>query len=175
MSINPNVNQEQWSELMAFLAPKAMALLVIALFIAIVMYLPGTTDKSAEEADIPLLTEGQEYTLSEMIEKQTAGTVYLLREDGTPVMGNVRFSQVEDGNILTGVTYHPKQFVLVASYRNNKEMVQEQLMEKRKYPNAPSNIFYSLFGRHGELEIDAWAMELTIPEGTETIRIYPVG
>ena len=165
-----NMNQE-WSELMAFLAPKAMALLVIALFIAIVMYLPGTADKSAEEIVVPLLAGGQEYSLSEMIEKQTTGTMYLLNENGNPVMWNVRLSQTGDSNILTGVTYQPDQFVLVASYGNNE--YREQLMEKRKYPNAPSNIFYSLFGRHGELEINAWAMELTIPKETETIRIYP--
>lgn len=165
MSIN--LNRRQWAEL--------AILVLLVLGMSALMYLPESANKNVEKTVVPLLVEGQGYTISEMLDIQAAGTVYLLRKDGIPVMGNIRLSQVGDKNILTGVTYHPQQLVLVASYESDGETLKEQVMSREKYPNVPSEISYSLFRRHGELRIDAWAMEFSLPEGTETIKMYSNG
>ena len=150
----------------------ALAIIVFALLV--VQY----GDKNATVAP-SVVIEGQEYALTEMAEEQMTETVYLLNKDGVPVMWNVYLSQVGDSNILTGVTYYPEQLVLIASYGSDGEMLQEQVMGKNKYPNVPAEdptvISNPTFGRYEELEINAWAMEYSLPEGTETIKMYSNG
>ncbi|MEA2098014.1 MAG: hypothetical protein U9P70_02990 [Patescibacteria group bacterium] len=122
------------------------------------------------------LVEGQEYAISDLLEKQRVESEYLLREDGTLIMSNIYLSQMRDGSsMLTATTYFP-QLVLVASYGSNEEMLEEQVMMGVKYPNVPAEnpakILYPMFGIYEELEIQAYAVELSLPQGTETIKIY---
>jgi len=154
-----------------------LAITVLAVIaIASIMVTDYQTREVETEVPSQILAMGQEYTISEMLEKQTAGMVYLLSDNS--VMWNVRLSQTRSGNILTGVTYYP-QLVLVASYGSDGEMLQEQVMRREKYPNVPAEnpaeTPYPMFGRYEELEINAWAMELTLPQGTETIKMYTNG
>jgi len=155
----------------------ALAVVVIGL-VLITNY-----QQAQQETEIPsyLLIAEQEYTISELLDIQKTETVYLIGKDGALVMGNIYLSQARDSSsgILTGVTYHPKQLVLIASYGSNGEMLQEQVMGKNKYPNVPAEdpavVSNPMFGRYKELEINAYAMELPVPHGTETIKMYSNG
>ena len=140
-----------------------------------------TNYQAQQETEVPsqILVAEQKYTTSELSDIQATETVYLLREDDTLVMGNVYLHRARGKDILTGVTYHPEQLVLIASYGSNGEMLQEQAMGKNKYPNVPAEdpavISNPMFGRYEELEINAYAMELSLPHGTETIKMYSNG
>lgn len=149
----------------------AMIGLIILVFALLAFQYGGDTTKVEESS--PMMMEGQEYTVSEMLDTQKDETVYLLGENGAPIMWNVYLHQARGSSIITGVTYRPEQLVFIASYGSDGETLQEkQLIRKAEYPDIPADIAYSMFGKIEKLETIGYAMELSLPEGTETIRMY---